>query len=198
MKRIATLFILLLMATATFAQFTLGPKVGMTMSKLNTTYEDYKEEFKTGWQAGVFVRFGKKLYIQPELMFVTKGGKITHEGLNVKTTVNLSTVQIPVLVGYKLIDLKAVNLRFMLGPAISLVTNEKIDIDTSIENPITKDHIKNTIWSLQLGGGIDFLMFTFDVRYEWGLNNIFDPQDGDASFDMKNNVWNLSLGWKIF
>jgi len=198
MKKFITLIMMMFLGVAVFAQFTLGPKAGMTMGKLNTTFPEVKEELKTGWQAGVFVRFGKKLYLQPELMFVTKGGKITHEGLDVKTTVNLSSVQIPLLIGYKLIDLKAINLRIMTGPAVSFVTNEKIDIDSSIENPLTKDNIKNTIWSYQFGAGIDFLMFTFDVRYEWGLNNIFDPQTGDESYDMKSNVWNISLGWKIF
>ncbi|HSG68390.1 MAG TPA: porin family protein [Bacteroidales bacterium] len=196
MKKLLTLSAILLLATATFAQFTLGPKVGMTMSKLTTNKAEFKEELKTGWQAGVFVRFGKKLYIQPELMFVTKGGKITHEDLNVKTTVSLNTVQIPALVGYTLLNLKVVNLRIMAGPAISFVVNEEIDIDASIPNPITDDNIKNSIWSMQLGGGVDILMFTLDVRYEWGLNNIFDPKGGE-SFDMRNNLWNISLGWKI-
>ena len=200
MKKLITLIMMMFLGVAVFAQFTLGPKVGMTMGKLNTTFPEVKEELKTGWQVGAFVRFGKKLYIQPELMFVTKGGKITqdYEELSVKTTVNLNSVQVPILIGYKLIDLKAINLRIMTGPAMSFVLNEKIDIDTEIENPLTKDHIKNTIWSYQLGAGIDFLMFTFDVRYEWGLNNIFDPQAGEESYDMKSNVWNLSLGWKIF
>lgn len=198
MKKIITLIMMMFLGMSVFAQFTLGPKVGMTMGKLSTNFPDIKEELKTGWQAGAFVRFGKTLYLQPEVMFVTKGGKITQENLNVKTTVNLSSVQIPVLVGYKLINLKAINLRVMAGPAVSFVTNEKIDISTSIENPLTEDNIKNTIWTMQFGGGVDFLMFTFDVRYEWGLNNIFDPQSGSDSYDMRSNVWNISLGWKIF
>lgn len=198
MKKSIVFFFIVFLATASFAQFTLGPKVGLTMSKLNTNFEDVKEEMKTGFQIGAFARFGKKLYVQPEVIFVTKGGTLTTEGTELKTKVKLSTVQIPVLVGFHLLNLKVVNLRVMGGPAISMVTNEEIDFNSTIENPITEDRIKNAIWTLQLGAGVDVLMFTLDVRYEWGLNNIYDPPSGGKDYDMKNNLWNISLGWKIF
>ena len=127
-------------------------------------------------------------------MFVTKGGDIQHEDLNLKTTVNLNTVQIPVMVGYQLLNLKAVKLRILGGPTVSVVVNEEIEIDKNIPNPITEDDIKNGIWTLDAGFGVDILMFTIDVRYEWGLNNLWD---GEGSYDMKNNLWNISLGWMI-
>ena len=196
MKRAILLSVLIFLAGATFAQFTVGPKIGLTMSKLKTTFPEIQEEMKTGFQIGAFARFGKKLFLQPELMFETKGGTITTEDLKLKTTINLNSVQIPVLVGYRLLSMKAVNLRVMGGPAISFITNKEIEVDANIPNPITEDNIKDAVWSFQLGAGVDVLMFTLDVRYEWGLNNIYDPQGGD-SYDMKNNLWNISLGWKI-
>jgi hypothetical protein len=197
MKRFILLPILVLLSVATFAQFTIGPKVGFTMSKLSTNFPDIQEEMKTGFQFGAFARFGKKLYLQPEVLFVTKGGKIITDDNNLTTTVKLSTVQIPVLVGYRMLNLKVVNLRIMGGPAMSIVVNEEIEVDANIPNPITEDNIKNGIWTFQLGAGVDVLMFTLDVRYEWGLNNIYDPSAGNQDYDMRNNLWNISLGWKI-
>lgn len=193
MKRAFLLSVLIFLAGAAFAQFTVGPKIGFTMSKLKTTsFEDVTEEMKSGFQGGAFVRFGKKIYIQPELMFVMTGGvlEVTDVG---KSTVKLSTFQIPALVGYKLLNLNVVNLRIMGGPAVSFVTNKEITIDEG-EEFIKDTDIKDGIWSFQLGAGVDVLMFTLDIRYEWGLNNIWN---GTGSGDMKSNLWNISLGWMI-
>ena len=195
MKRAILASAFMFLAAITFAQFTIGPKVGVTMSKLTTDFEDVTEEMKTGFQFGVFARFGKKLYVQPELIFVTKGGIIT-EGLT-EYKVDLSTIQIPALVGYRLLNLNVVNLRIMGGPAISFVTNKEVTLNgQELGDAVEGSHIKDAIWNFQLGVGIDVMMFTLDVRYEWGLNNIWDPQGGEA-YDMKNNLWNISLGWMI-
>ncbi len=197
MKKAILVSVMLFMASVTFGQFTVGPKIGLTMSKLSTNFEDVKEEAKAGFQFGAFVRFGKKLYVQPEVMFATKGGIIKSEGTDIQTDIKLNTLQVPVIIGFHLLNLKVVNLRIHGGPAVSFVLKEEIEISEVLEDPITEDHIKNTIWNFQLGAGVDVLMFTLDVRYEWGLNNIFDPGDSGTSYDMKNNLWNISLGWKI-
>ncbi len=198
MKRILLLSGLLFLTTAVFSQFTIGPKIGLTMSKLPNNFPEVKEDMKAGYLLGAFVRVGKKIYIQPEAMFATKGGIIKSEaGTSTKTTVNLKTMQIPVLVGYKLLNLKVANLRIMTGPAMSFVIDKEITVSSgNIEETIDDNNIRDAIWSWQLGAGVDVLMFTLDVRYEWGLNNIYDPEGG-TSYDMKNNLWNISLGWKI-
>jgi len=137
------------------------------------------------------------MYVQPELIFVTKGGIIKEPGLNLETKVDLKTVQIPLIVGFKLLNLKVVNLRVHGGPAVSFVTNKEVTINTeTTSEALDGAHIKDAIWNFQLGLGVDVLMFTLDVRYEWGLNNIWEPLDGD-SHDMRNNLWNISLGWMI-
>jgi hypothetical protein len=196
MKRIFLLAAMLGMVTLTFGQFTLGPKIGINMSKLSTNIEDVTEDMKTGFQFGAFVRFGKKLYVQPEVLFSTKGGTLSNYGEDATVKVNLNTLEIPLEVGFKLLNLNVVSLNIMGGPSASFVVKEEIEINKEIENPITEDHIKNTIWNFNLGVGVDVLMFTFDVRYNWGLNNILEPV-GEQSNDMKNNMWTVSLGWKI-
>ena len=184
------------LVTLTYGQFTLGPKIGVNMSKLSTNIEDVTEDMKTGFQFGAFVRFGKKLYLQPEVLFSTKGGTLKADGSDLETKINLNTIEIPVEVGFKLLNLKVVSLNIMGGPSASFVVKEEIEINQEIENPITEDHIKNTIWCFNLGVGVDVLMFTFDARYNWGLNNILEPVGGQSN-DMKNNMWTVSLGWKI-
>jgi len=194
MKRAIVFSAIIFLSIATFAQFTIGPKVGFTMSKLKATnFAEVVEEAKSGFQFGAFARFGNKLYVQPEIMFVTKGGTLDVTDVG-KSTVNLKTFQIPVLVGYTLLNLNVVNLRIMTGPAISFVTNKEIEIKEGDEF-ITDSDLKDAIWSFHLGAGVDVFMFTLDVRYEWGLNNIY--AGAKESGDIKSNLWNISLGWMI-
>jgi hypothetical protein len=196
MKRIILIVAMLSMASLTFGQFTLGPKIGVNMSNISTNIEDVTEDMKTGFQFGAFVRFGKKLYLQPEVLFSTKGGTLKTNGSDLETKIKLNTIEIPLEVGFKLLNLKVVSLNIMGGPSVSMVVKEEIEVNQEIENPITEDHIKNAIWNFNLGVGVDVLMFTFDVRYNWGLNNILEPI-GEETYDMKNNMWTVSLGWKI-
>ncbi|MEN8224851.1 MAG: porin family protein [Bacteroidota bacterium] len=195
MKRVISFSAFIFLAGITFAQFTVGPKVGFTMSKLVTNLEDVTEEVKTGFQFGAFARFGDKIYVQPELMYVAKGGIIKEDLTNYK--VHLSTIQIPALVGYNLLNLGVANIHLVGGPAISFITNKEVTLSgTALGDAVKDKNIKNGIWSLHMGAGIDVMMFTLDIRYEMGLNNMWDPLDG-AVYDMKNNLWNISLGWKI-
>jgi hypothetical protein len=59
---------------------------------------------------------------------------------------------------------------------------------------IDPDELKNAIWGLQAGIGVDVLMLTLDIRYEVGLNNI-SAIDG---IEIRNALFNVSLGWKLF
>jgi hypothetical protein len=56
------------------------------------------------------------------------------------------------------------------------------------------DDIKNSAWSVQMGAGLDVFFVTLDVRYEMGINNIYN---GDSDLNMKNNMFNVSLGFKL-
>jgi hypothetical protein len=45
-----------------------------------------------------------------------------------------------------------------------------------------------------MGAGLDVLFMTLDVRYELGVENMYN---GSSSFDLKNNTFNVSLGIKL-
>ena len=67
---------------------------------------------------------------------------------------------------------------------------------------IKEADIEDMLWSLQVGAGVDVLMFTLDVRYNIGLNNVINdielPDGTPVTFDSKASGFNVSLGWKIF
>ncbi len=124
MKKILILLIVIFAALDNYGQFTLGPKIGYTTSKLSTDFDDIKESARSNFQVGVFARFGKKLYVQPEFYYATSGGVLKVEGTELKETIKMKNLVVPVLVGFKLIDAKVFNLRIMAGPAANFIINK--------------------------------------------------------------------------
>ena len=88
------------------------------------------------------------------------------------------------------------NFRIMAGPAFTWNINK--NLSPSIVNDLwpirSTDDLKNSFWSLQAGAGIDVLFLSLDVRYEWGIENMYQ---GKSDFELKNNIFNVSLGVKF-
>jgi hypothetical protein len=196
MKKPLIVIIIALFGTTAMAQipnFSIGPKAGATFSKITSDEDQIKEEMKSSLHFGAFVRLGNKIYVQPEVLFMNRQGEFSAGNIaGSSKSIHLKTLDIPVLIGGKIIGSDAFNLRVMAGPVASLALNK----DVSSENwgsVITEDDIRSANWGLQLGAGIDVLMLTFDLRYEYGISN-FSKEDG---LTLKNNMFVVSLGWKI-
>jgi hypothetical protein len=200
MKKIVFLIVALFSFSLLNAQLPIsfGPKVGFTTSRLSTDKEEIKENFKANFQGGVFLRLGRKNYLQPELNFITKGGLFTKDEVLGAKEIGLSTLEIPVLLGTRVIDLKLASIRIMAGPSMAFVIDKNIRMrDEMASLPLTReelwDKMEDVVWGLQAGAGVDVLMFTLDVRYEWGLNNLINYEN----VELRNSLFNVSLGWKI-
>lgn len=194
MKKIAILITAILVAVHVNAQlpFTFGPKVGFTTTKLTTNKTEIKEAFSANLHGGVFMRFGKKSYFQPEVNFTSKGGLFNNNVLLPAREIQLNTVEIPLLLGAKVINGSVANFRLMFGPSMSFVIDKTVDMRADHEK-IDPNKLKDAMWGVQGGIGVDVLMLSLDIRYELGLNNISEL-DG---IEMKNSLFNVSLGWKI-
>ncbi|MBC35206.1 MAG: hypothetical protein CL663_04085 [Bacteroidetes bacterium] len=207
MKKLILLFAAVLITTASFSQLTFGPKIGYNTAKLSLDRTDINSDLKNNFQFGIFLRIGKKIYVQPEVNWLTQGS-IFQTPLNsslspFKQEVNLKTVQIPLIIGARLIDLKMVNFRVFGGPTASIVQEKTIDNSiTNLVNPITEAHLEDMIWSFQVGAGIDVLGVTVDIRYNIGLNKVIgqtvDVGSTPTTFDSKTSGFNVSIGYKIF
>jgi len=210
MKKSILTFTFLTLVMSTFAQlpftFDLGVKAGINSSKITTdnpsavgyTYSDFKSDVKSGYNIGAFARIGgKKLYFQPELLYCKRNGQSSFT--NGSQTLNLKTIQIPLLLGYRLINLKIASVRAFTGPAMSFVTNgSSVNIISSTISQFKADNFKSSIWNWQLGAGVDVLKFTFDVRYEWGLSKLSDGgSTTNIGFTNKGNVLTFSFGFKF-
>lgn len=195
-KHVILLLLLTLSAAVVFGQFTIGPKVGYNASKLSTNLDTVSSNFKSGFQFGVFVRIGKKLYFQPELYYTTQGGVFESNVNNWEQKVNIGSLDLPLLVGFKMLNAKIVNLRILAGPLASFVVNKSVKDAGGVLGPIETADLNSINWAVQVGAGVDVLFMSLDVRYQIGLNNLIKDIN-DATINSKNNVWVVSLGFKI-
>lgn len=207
MKKIVILFFALMFsAGVTFGQFSFGLKVGYNASKLHTTLDSIKSSFNSGLHFGAFFRFGRKVYVQPEAYYTLQGGIFQNNATNTinnwKQRITVGTLDIPLLIGFKIIDMKVVNWRILAGPMVSFVVNSKIsDLDNNkLVGPVQKADISKLNWYVQAGTGVDVLFLTLDLRYQIGLNQMITSSQGTGiqySLNATNNMWVVSLGFKI-
>ena len=82
MKKILSVFTLLLLSSFAFGQSGLGLKGGVNLTNVYTDAgslgNNIRESLdtRTGFVFGVFGRVGKKFYLQPEVLVATRGGKV--------------------------------------------------------------------------------------------------------------------------
>jgi len=204
-KSILLLSFILLLTISVFSQFTFGPKVGYNSTKLSLDRSDINSELKNNFQFGVFFRIGNKIYIQPEVNWVNQGSIFkTSESSTFsefEQEIKLSTIQIPFMIGLKVIDLKMFNLRVFGGPSASYITKVKINkkLATGIE-PISEADLEDIIWSFQVGAGFGILNLTFDIRYNFGINDVLKTiqiDGGPVEFSSKTSGFNVTLGFKL-
>jgi hypothetical protein len=193
-KCFLSIAILFVVAISAKAQFSLGAKAGINFSKINTT--NVSESSVTGYQAGLFARFGSGLYVQPELYLGSSGGKFNFQNNNNTVTTNgkvtFTTLNVPLLLG-KGFGGDNLNFRIMAGPIFSYVLSKNENFGDNIGDAY-KDfgNYKNSTLGYQVGGGVDIGHITADLRYEGGLTKI------NESFGQRQNIWALSVGFKFF
>ncbi len=196
MKKSVLLLVTLIMGSVAFAQipgFTLGPKIGASFSKFTTDESQIKEEMKSTFYFGAFARLGKKVYLQPEFLIMNRNGVLKNKEIpESSNTLEIRSIDIPLMFGVKVLDLKAANVRVMAGPVASLIINKSINSE-NWDEAINKNDIRNANWGLQFGAGADVLFLTLDLRYEIGMND-YSKLEG---FSLKNNMFTVGLGWKI-
>ena len=193
-KYLLSLAILAIVSTVAKAQFSLGVKGGVNVSKINS--DNVASSTITGYQFGGWARFGKGLYLQPELYLGSKGGHFDFQTQNNTTTeggqVRFTTLDVPVLVGEQF-GVSSLNFRIMAGPIYSYVLNQSDNFSTNVSNAYHDfGHYNKSTLGYQAGAGIDLGNISLDARYEGGLTKLND------NFGQRENLWHFSVGFKIF
>ncbi len=114
-----------------------------------------------GYDFGLYTRinFSKKLYLHPAVDFTQR--KSDNQG----TTVRINQLQIPVRVGYSIVNTNIFGLRGFAGP--------EVDFRMKKVKNLGEDgaEVKKVTWGARLGVGVDLWKFSLDVDYKFGLGN---------------------------
>lgn len=216
------ILILALLPSLSFAQISFGLKIGANFSRLNTellktprlsspggspvlsggqvVYDFFQNNSQntTGMVGGVYLRLGKKVFIQPELLISSKGGSfdVVKAGLPTQqVNIRLTTIDVPVLIGYKLGPL-----RLHAGPMASLTVGTNQSLKNALNQYATQpigDTFKQAIFGYQAGVGISLLGIQLDARYESNLSDLSKVgiNTTDSRFSTKTTLWQLTAGY---
>lgn len=186
-------FLLLSIGAFAQAQLAIGIKGGPNFANLNVSDANATYNSRSGWHAGAFALIKlSKIGIQPEILFSQQGSKIKFNSQNLKA--NYSYLNIPIIV--KLYTVAGINLQ--VGPQFGFLTKAESDYNPVTNTPTNKqdfkDAYKKSDVGLALGAGWDLPFgLTVDARYNLGLSKV----DDEAANSTKNQVWQISLGYKL-
>jgi hypothetical protein len=193
--------------------FRIGIKGGVNLARLETdglvtlngaVIKDQLQaslDTKQSYVGGIYARLGRKIFIEPEVLVSTKGGSIYVPGLSQTKQFTFTNIDVPVLLGFRW---KIFHV--MAGPVASYTLktdtelNDLINLVTTKYTGTTAEIAAKTSFSYQVGGGIDLLGFTLDVRYEGNLSQLTNtlPIPAGITFSPKLNLYQVTLGYKIF
>ncbi|MGZ3757388.1 MAG: porin family protein [Mucilaginibacter sp.] len=190
-KYLLSAVILIAISISAKAQFNLGIKGGVNYSTINS--DNLKSSSVAGYQAGVFARVGGGIYLQPEVYLSSSGGEFTSNDNTYSGNVKFTNLNVPVLVGLQF-GPKNLNFRVMAGPEYISVLSQDRSLSSNFNAAYNNfgTAYKNNMLGYQAGFGVDLGAITADLRYQGNFSNFND------TYNQKQNLWALSVGFKFF
>lgn len=159
----------------------------------NQEISDIENNYKIGYTATLFSRINikNKHFIQPEISYVISHGSISMSNLrgnaailkdNAIVKTQISSIDIPLLYGYKFINSYPYGMSFFLGPKIAWIISKQTSCEYSgFYQKGINETIKPVNYSAVIGLGVNISNIFFDFRYEIGCNNITESVEYDKS-----------------
>ncbi|BDD00381.1 outer membrane beta-barrel protein [Persicobacter psychrovividus] len=192
MKKFTSLIVVLLclLGFQAQAQVHLIPSAGLTVSSVNKD----AETAKAGYRLGLNVRIGEELYVQPGFFYTKNSAELDKDAFSNNAgdiKYDHEGFEIPVMIGYHIINSDAFKFRGHLGPQFGF------GYTGSISQGFDGIDTNSTQWTLKAGLGIDVLFFTLDAEYGWGLSDSFTITEAGNSTSYKSRSFNLTLGIRL-
>ncbi|MCV9926463.1 PorT family protein [Flavobacterium sp. LS1R49] len=190
---LTALFLLGLISSKVNAQSPLpihiGIKGGANYSELPVS-AGFSSKYATGYFGGAMARFDVgRFYVQNEILYSEKSSKIEKSSLFESRNVKWKSIEVPLVIGYKVIDMDALNVRVFGGGVYSYVIDENVTSLNQLKDSFGKFNKSNI--GYQVGAGVEMWKFTLDFTYQGGLNNI------SKDFNSKVSSFNVSIGYFI-
>ena len=190
----------------------------MSASATEENYQDYKKQSVLGYQIGVAVPINitNSIAIQPEIMWIQKGGKSDYTLNNSNKVIINRTynyVEVPVSLKLSLGNTTGDGVGFYVlgGPYVGLALNGNIKRETTIAGVTSTSEAKvdysndsnqekRVDWGANLGVGLSLGRIYVDARYNLGINNLLDGDATNTNDDnpyQRNRGLGLTLGLKF-
>ena len=202
MKKTALIISLFIVANSVSAQFTIGPKVGLNISKEYFGVKGFDEDsdFRSGINIGVFGKYeiNDKFDIQAELLYSQQGFK-----RNIPITDNIGTI---ITKGYEVLS-HYINIPLVskyhpfgriyieAGPQVGFCLDSKISPDEYKRITGVRGYTGYNVVDFSLVGGIGFNLgngLSVNTRYNHGLTYTLH----DSKW--KNRVIQISLAYDLW
>lgn len=206
MKKVIVLVLLFVMATISTqslqAQASIRGGINIASMSANATeknYKDYENQSIFGFQFAVAMPFkiSNNVAIQPELVFIQKGGKsqyITDEKNKYISTFTSNYIEVPISLKLGLGNTSGDGIGFYVlgGPYVGIALNGKYKNEltflgvTSTSNK-TVDYTndanteKRIDWGFNVGAGLSLGKMYLEGRYGLGINNLLDDSASNSS-----------------
>ncbi|MFN1218227.1 porin family protein [Chryseobacterium kwangjuense] len=170
--------------------FHIGIKGGANFTKTSAESSALEGKYGLGYHGGIMTRIDiGSLYVQGEALFnKRKTSYASKEGSSPKLT--WSSVDIPIVIGYKLVNMKDFNLRVFAGGVYSYTFKNNVSTSQALREGFKKFDKSNI--GVTGGIGVDYKNFTADLRYETGLSSI------SKEFKSKPHTFSLGIGYFLF
>ncbi len=207
MKKLLILLIAVSTAMLSYGQLHFGPQIGYTASNLTINQDSITNSLQSNFLLGAFVRLGKKVYLQPEVNYYTQGSVFKTPSIGglspLEQEIKLKSLQVPLNVGWRMINLEIVNIRLFGGAVANFVLDKQVNTTSGnaeeYETALVPEDFNDVNWQFDVGVGVDVLMFAVDVKYVGGLSNVLkDVNFSGNTVSSKSNLFVVTLGWKIF
>jgi hypothetical protein len=204
MRRLIAVFALVAFAVPASAEtggLVINPQIGLNWSLLTddpfgeVENNPFKQTSKVGWQFGGTLRVGGRTHFQPGFFYQYLGieleapaGSLPDETEVIKDTNYIHSFWVPVEIGFDIIESEALKLRLHGGGTGTFILSVS-DNELGIE----KDDMKRSTWGLVVGAGVDFLMLSADLSYEFGLTEVYKNDPTEA----KRNALRFCAGLRF-
>ncbi len=177
-----------------------GLKAGLNFSELTNNRPDLYSgtASATGFLGGAYGRVGiLGFFAQPELVYSQRKGAFTSKADGSAVITTLSYVDVPVLVGYKLLFA-----RVNFGPNFQFLMNAKQVASSAAKDPnFSKSNFEKSNIGFQAGVGVDLMKLSLDLRYDGNFGSIgkeVSIAGQTYNYSTRAAMWQLSIGFKIF
>lgn len=161
--------------------FKAGVNYATFSDKIIDLSDDHDKKGKFGFNAGVYAQIGNRFYLQPELNYITFSNSYRFNAREYKA--KFKDLNVPVMVGYKILNQEGLILRVSAGPEVYYNLNDQDSPTGSSYKKVSVGGVINT--------GLDLGNFTIDARNSIVISKL------NKDLGQRPNIFSLSVGYKF-